>query len=486
MTDFFKRNAPFVKSGVKDFFTKLEPKEEKEFRKWVKDNKVPFDPASKEPQDYDMRGFYRGLMSGDPHAKTGINPNDKQLHFSDYWKTPYHKSFSNESKFATPDAPAWKGDKLIGKDGAVILDEAAPKQERKRMGNVGFFSHIADGFAHIYDNKGALTKVSAKRLPKDAKPGTDIDVRTSPKGHVRVGKVGASTKTNTAQDRQQYAVQRLMSPGHGPDGKGWSRAQASGMVGRWMQESYERLDTGAVGDKEIPGASHGIGQWNRERKAAMIAYTTGKNPGGKFASHPLVKAALAASPGARGVTNFDAQLDFGDWEIRNSPSERLAFTALSRAKDPEEASAAMMHYERPRHYRPGNPRGGHGFKQTVQYSNFVMSKYDPSYTPDVQVGGGDDADMIAPDPDAAELDTEDPRQFDWSGRSEVASGEIEDEPTLGETLGNDFQENFEAPEEDPARGERRRQGIADMIEQGQQASAGSLPRLPTIEELFSG
>lgn len=356
--------------------------------------------------------------------------------------------------------------------------------------STGFFSHIKDGFAHIFDNKGALTKVSVRRLPKGAKPGADIDVRTSPKGHVRVGAVGNSTRTNTAEDRQQYAIKRLMTPGHGPNGKGWSREQAAGMVGRWMQESYSRLDTGAIGDKEIPGASHGLGQWNRERKAAMIAYTTGKNPGGQYAGHPLVAAALKASPGNRGTTNFDAQLDFGDWEIRNSPSERLAFTSLARASTPEEASAAMMHYERPRGYRPGNPRGGHGFKQTVQYANSVMKRYDPSYTPDVQVGGGaEEPGTFEADPSAAE-DTEDPRQFDWSGRGgsgdEVASDEIKDEPTLGETLGAQFEQDFQAPEEDPARGERRRQGIADMIEQGVQSSAGSLPRLPTIEELFQG
>lgn len=464
MTDFFKRNSPFVKSGVKDFFTKLKPKEEKKFREWVKANKVPFDPNAKTPQDYDMRGYFRGLMSGDPHATTNVNPNDKQLHFSDYWKTPYHKSFSNESKYANPDAPAWKGDKLIGKDGTIILDEAAPKQERKRMGNLGFFSHIADGFAHIYDHKGGLVKVSAKRLPPDAKPGQDISVRTSPKGHVRVGAVGNSVKTNTATDRQQYAMKRLMSPGHGPDGKGWSAAQAAGMVGRWMQESYPSLDTKARGDLSIPGASVGIGQWNRERKAAMIKFAKDRG----------------------GPTNFDAQIDFGDWEIRNSPKEHLAYAALAAAKNPEQASAAMMHYERPRGYSPGNPRGGHGFHQTVQYANSVMSRYDPSqHTPDVAVGGGD-GETFAADPSAAD-DTlgggdinADP-SLDQSAPSDT----IQDEPTLGQTLGDQFAQDMSGGGSN-ADTSGISQSIQGMIEQGQQASAGSLPRLPSIEELFRG
>lgn len=350
---------------------------------------------------------------------------------------------------------------------------------------LGFFSHIADGFAHIYDDKGGLVKVSAKRLPPDAKPGQDIAVRTSPKGHVRVGKVGNSAKTNTEHDRQQYAVQRLMSPGHGPDGKGWSRAQASGMVGRWMQESYSRLDTGAVGDKSIPGASVGVGQWNRERKAAMQAYATGQNPGGKYANHPLVLAALKDSPGRRGVTNFDAQLDFGDWEIRNSPAERLAYTSLTRAKTPEEAGAAMMHYERPSGYRPGNPRGGHGFHQTVQYANSVMSRYDPSFTPDVAVGGGD-GETFAADPSAAEdnLGGDVNAGADGTDQS-VPSDTIQDEPTLGQTLGDQFAQDMSSGGSN-ADTSGISQTIAGMIEQGQQASAGSLPRLPSIEELFKG
>lgn len=336
-------------------------------------------------------------------------------------------------------------------------------QVRSNIMGLGFFSHVLDGFAHIYDHKGNLTKVSASRLPPGAKPGQDIDVRTSPSGNVRVGAVGNSVKTNTTTDRQQYAMKRLMSPGHGPEGKGWSAVQAAGMVGRWMQESYPRLDTKARGDLSIPGASVGIGQWNRERKAAMIAFAKDRG----------------------GATNFDAQIDFGDWEIRNSPRERLAFAALAGAKNPEQASAAMMHYERPRGYSPGNPRGGHGFHQTVQYANHVMSNYDPSYTPQgVNVGGGaaDNESIAASDPSAA-----DPGALDNSTDPALdTTQDTTNEPSLGETLGSQFQEAFQAPEEDPSRGQARRQGIADIIQQGQQASAGSLPRLPTIEELYGG
>lgn len=346
----------------------------------------------------------------------------------------------------------------------------------------GFFSHIADGFAHIYTDKGDLVKVSAHRLPETAKPGADIDVRTSPKGHVRVGAVGNSTKLNTAQDRQQYAIKRLMLPGHGPSGKGWSPAQASGMVGRFMQESFADLRTDARGDLSIPGASVGIGQWNRYRKAAMIAYTTGKNPGGQFADHPLVKAALAASPGDRGVTNFDAQLDFADWEMRNSPSENLAFSSLARANSPDEAAAAMMHYERPKGYRPGDPTAGHGFRNSAKNASGVLTAYDPSYVPDIQVGGGA-AGAGSDNPDGGDnniLNNNDPMEIDPDKQppDEQTAGE----PTLGETIS----QAFEGGKTDYSGTQAIGENIAGMIQQGQQAGAGALPRLPTIEELYKG
>ena len=73
-------------------------REEPAFRKWVKDNKVPFDPDAKGPQDYDMRGFWKALQAGDEKAKSGIDPNDGKLHYPDYWKTPYHETFSAESQ----------------------------------------------------------------------------------------------------------------------------------------------------------------------------------------------------------------------------------------------------------------------------------------------------------------------------------------------------------------------------------------------------
>jgi hypothetical protein len=53
-------------------------------------------------------------------------------------------------------------------------------------------------------------------------------------------------------------------------GRGFSPVAAAGMVGNLVGESTS-LDTGAYNPND-PGGSHGIGQWNRERLAAMQAY----------------------------------------------------------------------------------------------------------------------------------------------------------------------------------------------------------------------
>jgi hypothetical protein len=84
---------------------------------------VPFDPNAPS-SDYDMRGFFKALTSGDPRATSAIDPNDARMHYPDYWKTPSHQTFSGESQFATPSAPAWnQRDQLVGPGGRIIFDD---------------------------------------------------------------------------------------------------------------------------------------------------------------------------------------------------------------------------------------------------------------------------------------------------------------------------------------------------------------------------
>lgn len=119
----FARNKAGAKPG--EYSTALSPEEEQQFGSWVSANKVPFngrDPV----QDYDMRGFWKGLQSGDPDAMTAVDPNDQRMHFPDKWKTPYHETFSADSQYATPDAPHWQDNrKLVDKDGKTLYDDIA-------------------------------------------------------------------------------------------------------------------------------------------------------------------------------------------------------------------------------------------------------------------------------------------------------------------------------------------------------------------------
>jgi hypothetical protein len=124
----FQRNSAWLKPGENSYNTQLDPSQELAFRAWVQKNKVPFDFQQK-LNDYDMRGFYKAMASGDPRAKNAVNPNDGRLHYPDYWKTPYHNSFSNESQWADPaKAPSWnEKDQLVLPDGTVVFDERAQK-----------------------------------------------------------------------------------------------------------------------------------------------------------------------------------------------------------------------------------------------------------------------------------------------------------------------------------------------------------------------
>lgn len=105
--------------------TALSPEDDVRFSQWMLENKVPYDPSP--TGDYDMKGFWQALQKGDPIAATAINPNDKQIHYPDYFKTPYHKSFSSESKWAVKGkAPSWnKSDQLVMPDGTIVYDERA-------------------------------------------------------------------------------------------------------------------------------------------------------------------------------------------------------------------------------------------------------------------------------------------------------------------------------------------------------------------------
>ncbi len=120
-----KVNAPHARAGSAQ--TVLPVGDEMRFRAWAHSNDVPFDPNAANP-DYDMRGFYRAMATGDKGAQSAIDPIDGKLHYPDTYKFPSHPSFSAESKFAKPTAPRWdENDLLRDQFGRVIYD---PRQAK--------------------------------------------------------------------------------------------------------------------------------------------------------------------------------------------------------------------------------------------------------------------------------------------------------------------------------------------------------------------
>jgi hypothetical protein len=123
-----QRNRAFLNPGATaPYNTALPPQQEAQFRAWLTENQVPFNP-NLPVSDYDMRGYWSALQAGDPHAKQEVDPNDNRPHFPDYWKTPLSPTFSSDSQWANPEvAPRWEGDNYQLPNGQVLWDDKAQR-----------------------------------------------------------------------------------------------------------------------------------------------------------------------------------------------------------------------------------------------------------------------------------------------------------------------------------------------------------------------
>ncbi len=109
---------PDAKPGP--YLTVLPPEAEKQYQRWAVERGI--DPYPEPSADYDMRGFWLDAQHGKASAEKSAF--DGQMHYPDTHKTPYHKTFSDESKFALPGAPRWINDRLIDSSGRVVADES--------------------------------------------------------------------------------------------------------------------------------------------------------------------------------------------------------------------------------------------------------------------------------------------------------------------------------------------------------------------------
>lgn len=126
MSDTFQNSLMGLLAGAKPLSTRtpgtlLAPTDEMIFRQWIADQGIKDldHPAS----HYDYRGFWKALQEGNPVAVQSASNG----HFPDVWKLPGHPTFSNESKYATPLAPHWEGDRLVTNQGKLVVDERSPK-----------------------------------------------------------------------------------------------------------------------------------------------------------------------------------------------------------------------------------------------------------------------------------------------------------------------------------------------------------------------
>jgi len=120
MSEYLKRNLQWAKPQD-SYHTQLDQENEQRFRNWLRlpqnQQRVGYFNPDNMQEDYDMRGWWLA-------NKGVIAP---QGHFPDTFKTPYHQTFSNESQYATPDAPKWvqQGKQwfLVDKTNNVLFSE---------------------------------------------------------------------------------------------------------------------------------------------------------------------------------------------------------------------------------------------------------------------------------------------------------------------------------------------------------------------------
>ena len=145
--------------------------------------------------------------------------------------------------------------------------------------------------------------------------------------------------------------------------KGIPDYKAAAVVGRFQREAYASIKDDVWGDYMIDGkrvpnktpgsepTAFGICQWRGPRLEHLRRYAAERQ-------QPLDYLYL--------------QLDFFLEELATSPEVKLAREAWDKATDLESAVKVMMHYERPRGYKPTAPELGDGYKETMSFASALL------------------------------------------------------------------------------------------------------------------
>lgn len=190
------------------------------------------------------------------------------------------------------------------------------------------FNNFIDDQAEVELADGTKLRIPKAVIPKGTKPGGDFQI--SPPQRRKAQAAGSV--------RSKQAFQFFMD-------RGWGPTASAAIVGNLMQESGMGLSTKAVGDK---GTAFGIGQWRGDRLANL------------------------RRRGGANWQDFETQLDFVDWELRNT--EKAAGNKLANAQDLREATFAMAGFERPAGWKGfgGNPEEIHGWSNRFKFAERVL------------------------------------------------------------------------------------------------------------------
>jgi hypothetical protein len=164
-----------------------------------------------------------------------------------------------------------------------------------------------------------------------------LGLGTSGSGTLTTGDMIAKPM-DSLRERMSYGMKFFVD-------RGYSAAQAAGIVGNLVQESAINHLTKS-GDK---GTAHGIAQWRGERFTRLQAFAS------KLGTH---------------WRDFNTQLAFVDYELKNH--ETFAYRRLMAARNVDEATAAMISFERPSGWTPKNPRRGHGWGKRRAYAQDAL------------------------------------------------------------------------------------------------------------------
>jgi hypothetical protein len=307
------------------YSTPLSGDEESKFQGWIKDNNVPFEDDGPK-SNYDMRGYWKDIASKGK-SETSINPNDNQMHFPDTYKTPYHKTFSNESKYATSDAPHWANDhQLVDKGGKVVFDEKAEAASQPGDELADIKAAIAEGQQKTQNPiqmlYGAATKYG-KAMKQESRHG-----KTAAAGALAGIGGGLANFADIIPDIAGGLQKQITSP------EVYQAMAKHGLVagGSPLTTAYEKLHPVAKAKRESPAfygttatvAPMAIPVGGGEQAGARIMQAAGNLPivGG---AARMADALVRMAPGVIGRTAYAA--------VGNVPlATALATNDLARAK----------------------------------------------------------------------------------------------------------------------------------------------------------